>query len=107
MIDDTNTISLSKAQGWASTWRANPANTVKAHLIPEADITQLYAKPDVVDVRAYMGIDENGTQKLMLVGVDANGDDLIDSKKGHFIYDFTTPCPTMCSVRSPLYTLIP
>jgi len=107
MIDDTNTIPLGQAQDWAAKWRSNPANTVKAHLIPQADITQLYAKTDVVDIRAYLGIDANGIQKLMLVGVDASGNDLIDSKTGHYIYDFTTPCPTMCSVRSPLFTLQP
>lgn len=107
MINDTNTITLAKAQKWATKYRLDPSNTIKAYLIPEADIKQLYAKTDVVDVRAYMGIDEEGIQKLMLVGVDATGNDLIDSKSGHYIYDFTAPCPTMCSVNSPLFTLIP
>ena len=55
---------------------------------------------------AYVGIDpESGLQKLMLVGVDAKGDDMIDAQKGYDIYDFTQPCPDKCDVKSPLFNL--
>ena len=101
----TNTITLATAQAWAKTWLANPANTVKAHLIPQINITQLMAEANVQDIRAYVGIDDNGVTRLMLVGVDANGNDLIDDSNGYYIYDFTEPCPATCDVNSPLYTL--
>ena len=100
-----NTITLQQAQQWAAKWRLNPANTVKAHLIPEIDITQLLTENGVANVRAYIGIDENGINKLMLVGVDANGNDMINDQKAQYIYDFTVPCPTTCDINSPLYTL--
>lgn len=100
-----NTITLEQAQQWAQTWRSNPNNTVKAFLIPEADITQLLAEEGVANVRAYMGIDENNTQKLMLVAVDAEGNDMINEENGQYIYDFTQPCPKTCDVNSPLFTL--
>lgn len=100
-----NTITLQQAQQWATKWRSNPANTVKAHLIPEIDITQLLAEEGVANVRAYIGIDENGTNKLMLVAVNADGNDMINEDLGQFIYDFTKPCPSICDVDSPLYTL--
>lgn len=100
-----NTISLETAQAWAKKWRDTPGATIKAHLIPQADITQLMAEKDVQDVRAYIGIDENGINKLMLVGVDANGNDLINDANNQYIYDFTQPCPDTCNVTSPLYTL--
>ncbi|MCG2612569.1 hypothetical protein LZZ90_13725 [Flavobacterium sp. SM15] len=100
-----NTISLTTAQAWAKKWRDTPGATIKAHLIPQADITQLMAEKDVVDVRAYIGIDENGINKLMLVGVDTKGNDLIDDTNEQYIYDFTQPCPDTCNVTSPLYTL--
>ena len=48
-----------------------------------------------------MGVDETGIQKLMLVGVNADGKDLIDSN--HLIYDKTQPCPDKCDPTSPLY----
>jgi len=100
-----NTITLETAQAWAQKWRDTPGATVKAHLIPQIDITQLMNEKDVVDIRAYIGIDDNGENKLMLVGVDANGNDLIDDANEQYIYDFTKPCPTTCNVTSPLYTL--
>ncbi|MEW5675191.1 hypothetical protein ABGT15_02655 [Flavobacterium enshiense] len=98
-----NTITLETAQAWAQKWRATPGATVKAHLIPQIDITQLMNEEGVVDVRAYIGIDETGENKLMLVGVDANGNDLIDDANGQYIYDFTRPCPDTCDVKSPLF----
>ena len=103
----TNTITLATAQAWAKNWRDKPENIVKAYLIPQADITQLMAETNVQDVRAYCGIDENGDYKLMLVGVDVNGNDLIDEAAGAYVYDFTAPCPRTCDVNSPLYTLNP
>lgn len=100
-----NTISLQKAQEWAAKWRSNPNNTIKAFLIPNVDITQLLAEKGVQDVRAYVGIDENDEQKLMLVGVDENGNDLIDEANGKIIFDFTKPCPSECDINSPLFNL--
>ncbi|WP_395042722.1 hypothetical protein [Flavobacterium sp.] len=101
----TNVISLATAQKWAETWRANPDHVVKAFLIPEVDITELMAEADVQDARAYLGIDETGAHKLMLVGVDKNGKDLIDYENGLYIYDYTTTCPPDCDVSSPMYRL--
>lgn len=103
----TNTIPLATAQEWAATWRADPSNTVKAFLIPQVDIKELLAEDNVQDVRAYVGIDSNGDCKLMLVGVDINGHDLIDEASGDCVYDFTEPCPKTCDFTSPMYTLIP
>jgi hypothetical protein len=100
-----NTISLKTAQDWARTWRSNPENKVKAHLIPQIDVKQLLAEDKVVDIRAYIGVDEEGKNKLMLVGVDIDGNDLINEEKGQYIYDFTRPCPDTCAFESPLYTL--
>lgn len=104
---EENVISLETAQIWAARWRENPANTVKAHLIPRVDINELLAEKYVVDVRAYIGVDGDGVNKLMLVGVDADGNDLINENNGQYIYDFTQPCPNTCDVESPLYTLKP
>ena len=102
---EENVISLECAQQWATNWRSNPENTVKAHLIPQVDITELFANEGGVDIRAYIGVDEDGVNKLMLVGVDKDGNDLINDEKKQFIYDFTQPCPSTCDVDSPLYTL--
>lgn len=101
-----NVIPLDEAQNWAKIYREKNPNSVIAYLVPGIDFTQLLQEKDVVDIRAYVGIDpESGLQKLMLVGVDANGNDLINPENGQFIYDFTRPCPNECAVNSPLFTL--
>lgn len=101
-----NVIPLNEAQNWAKIYREKNPNSVIAYLVPRIDFTQLLQEKDVVDIRAYVGIDpESGLQKLMLVGVDANGNDLINPENGQFIYDFSKPCPDECAVNSPLFTL--
>ncbi len=97
------TISLDEAKAWTTSWRTNPPKDLaKGHLIPGDALRELLATDGVVDVRAYMGVDETGTQKLVYVGVDANGKDLINAN--HLIYDYTTPCPKCCDPSSPLFT---
>lgn len=101
-----NVIPLDEAQNWAKIYREKNPNSVIAYLVPGIDFTQLLQEKDVVDIRAYVGIDpESGLQKLMLVGVDANGNDMIDAQNGYDIYDFTQPCPNKCDVKSPLFNL--
>jgi hypothetical protein len=100
-----NTIDLQTAQDWARTYRRNPANTIKGHLIPRVDLEQLLACAEGVDVRAYFGIDERGEEKLMIVSTDADGNDLINDARGQHIYDRSQACPSVCDVNSPLFIL--
>lgn len=92
-------ISLSDAESWAHSWQTDPPkNLAKAHLIPLEVLTELLAIEDVASVRAYMGVDSTGTQKLMFVGVDGDGKDMTET-----IYCGTQPCPSCCDISSPLY----
>lgn len=92
-------IPLADAETWAKSWQNNPPKPLaKAHLIPLEVLTDLLALPDVVNVRAYMGVDTTGMQKLMFVGVDGNDKDMTDT-----IYSGTKPCPSDCDINSPLY----
>ena len=96
------TITLNEAKDWANKWQTNPPKDLaKAHLKPREALTELLATEEVVNIRAYMGVDGTGAQKLMFVGVNADGKDLIDDN--HLIYDKTEPCPNNCDSTSPLY----
>lgn len=96
------TITLDEAKTWAKSWRNNPPKALaKGHLIQGEALTELLGTAGVVNIRAYMGVDGTGTQKLMFVGVDASGNDLIDAT--HLIYDQTQPCPSCCDTNSPLF----
>ena len=100
-----NTITLEQAQKWAQNWINNPSKDIRAFLIPEIDLSQVMQEKNTVNVRAYLGIDDEGNCKLMIVGVDSNDKDLIDDTNGQFIYDFTQGCPSLCDVNSPLFKL--
>jgi hypothetical protein len=105
------------------------SNIPRAILIPIDDLMAIVEKYTVVDddgnitnslsgVRAYfavkvsdMDLDDDVT--ALIVAVDKEGKDLINTKKGlgnpgdddddSEIYDFTRPCPDICDVGSPLY----
>lgn len=111
---DSNTkISLVKAKRWAARWRKeegtyNEHHKLYAFLIPKDDLTGVLLEKDVEAVRAYIGVEikSDGTpeEKLMIVGVDENGADMLprDTKNKGSIYDFTRPCPSACDPNSPL-----
>lgn len=92
-------ISLTDAEAWAHSWQSNPPKQLsKAHLIPKAVFEDLVNTTEVVNIRAYMGVDDTGTQRLMFVGVDSNDKDITDP-----VYSGTMPCPNTCDITSPLY----
>lgn len=89
-------------------------NYIRAFNIPMVDIKELaefYACPSV---RAYLAMETPGditTLKIVLVPVDAKGNDILSVPvktdanvvDQSSIYDFTSPCPQLCDLNSPLF----
>lgn len=114
-----NTISLETAKKWTQRWRQEESTYNKYHKciafnIPLVDLQQVLAEKSVASVRAYLGVDDNDVEKMIIVGVDANGKDMITFAKDSTlkggddnggIFDFTEPCPISCDKTSPLYGL--
>ena len=112
-----NTISLKAAQKWARRWSKKEGSYNKHHelhafLIPKIDILEVLGE-NVDAVRAYLGVDDNNVEKLMIVGTKYNSttgiyEDIITlgvegaTATKDDIYDFTRPCPTDCDPSSPL-----
>jgi hypothetical protein len=114
-----NTITLKTAKQWAKEWRDDQASYNKyfecrAFNIPLEDLKEVIAE-GAVSVRGYLGVkktQEKGEEavfeeKLMFVGVNADGQDMISSKNGEDldfgeIFDLTEPCPELCDPKSPL-----
>ncbi len=112
-----NSISLKTAQKWAKRWSKKEGNYNKHHrlnafLIPKEDLLEVLAE-GVDAVRAYIGVDDNNVEKLMIVGTkfDAETNTYVDmitvgvdgvTQGEDDIYDFTRPCPTACDPDSPL-----
>lgn len=94
-----NTIALEVAQLWAERWNQNLniLKGIKSFRILGSNVTSIMSQPGTVDIRVYMGIKDDNKPTLIVVGVDANGNDMIDPEKGYHIYDYTEPCPTCCN----------
>ncbi|WP_405206186.1 hypothetical protein [Aquimarina sp. LLG6339-5] len=136
--DNENTIPKDTGAEWTANWRSQHPNTVNAFLIPAVDFVEVLNEIGVLDdtaaaqaqanannlnsqVRGYLAIDGNDTEKIIFVGtenVDGVDRDIIDgtidgttpttlkssasdpSTSG--VYDFTSPCPPSCDELSPL-----
>lgn len=116
-----DTIPESEAIDIISNWRdyivaIDPMpNYIRAFNIPMQDITSLADFTKCPSVRAYLAMGVPGdisTLKLILVPVDANNKDILSipvpDSAGAFtdqssIYDFTSPCPSICDIDSPLF----
>jgi hypothetical protein len=112
----TNAIPLNEAQRWAKRWSKkegdyNKHHKVNAFLIPKVDLLEVL-KEGVDAVRAYIGVDDNGVEKLMIVGTQLDPKtgiyvDMITVGEGNTednhdnIYDFTEPCPPAGDPKSP------
>ncbi|HLN94864.1 MAG TPA: hypothetical protein VK183_04450 [Flavobacterium sp.] len=99
---NNNVIPLKQAKEWAAKWQES--NSLKAFLIQKDNIDSILAAGcGAVNFRGYLGLDDDGNPVFMLVGVDANGDDIIDEREGCFVYDYNFPCPSHCDSSSPLF----
>jgi hypothetical protein len=108
------TIDLKTAQTYAKKWRDKDSSFdyrgLHGFLIPAENLQKLLDQgPDAI--RAYIGVDDDGYAKLMIVGTkwshptESHDDMLPDSKFPGRIYDFTRPCPPACGYMSPLNDL--
>ncbi|PHR26059.1 MAG: hypothetical protein COA38_15725 [Fluviicola sp.] len=103
-INNTNTIPVDQAVTWVTRWRESDHNlgNIKGFFIPGVDLIELLGEEGVADSRTYMAIDDDSQFHILLVAVDDSGNDMIDEAAGQYVYDFTKPCPPICSETGPL-----
>jgi Tfp pilus assembly protein PilX len=105
--DTTNsaqdTISLAKFNKWTNAWvqggQAYTATTLtRYYTMPVIDLAEVLGETPAA-ARFYQGLDTSVTPNvphLLLVGVDANGNDMLDYSAGQYVYDVSHPCPPKC-----------
>lgn len=97
-------IDLETATRWAANYKATLKNPddIRAHFFGTEIIQQLLNESGCVGIRIYYALDDKGVKKLLLVGVDAAGEDLRPSEGatmgegGNIVADFSFPCPDYC-----------
>src|SRR5262245_45902213 len=87
-------ISLAEATALTKRHRDNPGGGPEnAHLFPRDVFEALLANPKVSGIRRYHGKSTGGDGAMIAVGVDANGNDMLDGD----IFDRGFPCPPFCT----------
>ena len=72
-------ISLQEASTMMQNYKnANP-NSTHAQFMGKEIIGQILAQSGCVGIRSHFGINTNGVLQLVIVGVDANGNDMMSS----------------------------
>jgi hypothetical protein len=101
-----DTIELDDAIRYAKRWRKEEGTYYEHHelhafLIPKDDFVGILTE-DIDAVRGYLGVGDDGEEKLMFVGTkyDEVTDTYIDLTPNmspeYNIYDMTRPCPNAC-----------
>lgn len=88
---------LAKATAWTANYRNTAqadgnGDIVKAHFYGREVLLKLLDQEGCMGIRVYYALDEQGQKQLVLVGADANGNDIED-----MVIDHSVPCPPNCS----------
>ena len=94
-------ISLSNAHGRTTAFRGTYPNVVKAIEVSPSDLTGIIAQTGCVGFRFYFCLEvpsDATTLNLVVVGVDASGNDLYNG----VLKNSGITCPPDCSTANPL-----
>lgn len=90
-------ISLTQGAELTGRYQTSNPDSVKGIFFGREKIRALLDQPDCMGVRIYLGQDAQGNPSLVLVGADAQENDLLE-----FVLDVGHRCPPSCSGQNPL-----
>lgn len=70
----------------------------KAGMFPRECFEEILRQEGCAGIRIYYGREARGEKNLIMVGVDANGDDMT----GGTLMELSFPCPPVCTSNGPL-----
>jgi hypothetical protein len=95
-------LDLTTANQWIANYRSKNPDATHGHYFGFEIIQQILKEAGCVGIRIYYATNEAGDKKLLLVGVDSEGNDLLPEADanpgdgGNTIGDYSYPCPNMC-----------
>jgi len=90
-------ITLSAGAALTSAYRKENPGKTKGHFFGRDILVQILEQEDCMGIRMYYGIGESGEKELVLVGADADENDLTE-----LVADLSLPCPGMCGAANAL-----
>lgn len=108
-----DTIPVDTFNAWVKNWKdhgqAYIADTLtKYFTLPTIDLDEFLQFPgsgtdSVAAARFAIGLEITPTYRvphIMLLGVNEDGVPLTDSTRSQYIFDFSTPCPSLCDKKA-------
>lgn len=96
-------VPLEDARKWIHNWQMQEkikGTQIICHLLPSIDVYEIFKIENGTErFRGYNAINDEGEYKFLMVGVDPDGNDMVDPDRRWYIYDMTTPCPSACSAN--------
>jgi hypothetical protein len=93
---------LDTAAAWTKFYReANPGAT-KGHYFGKDAINSILEQASCVGIRIYYALDDTEKKHLIVVGVQANGNDLVNG----LLAERSIDCPPTCGIDNPLNSTI-
>lgn len=91
---------LETAEEWTANYQAtiNTGDTV-SHFFGKNIIKDILDQEGCMGIRVYYALDGNGDKQLIMVGANADEDDMYEG----IIAEVSSPCPPSCPTDSPLY----
>ncbi|GAB3227568.1 hypothetical protein GCM10027346_11080 [Hymenobacter seoulensis] len=74
-----NSFTLDQASDWTRRYREQHDGRVKGHIFSRATLEAILAQPNCEGVRVYYGRDEQNDRRLIMVGIDAQDNDLLET----------------------------
>jgi hypothetical protein len=96
--NEDHRITLQEASDWTSNYRAEFPNDIKAHFFGKSTIKSILDQTNCVGIRIYYALDDSGAKHLVIVGADADQNDLYNG----VLAERALPCPPFCGSGSPL-----
>jgi hypothetical protein len=95
--NENHDIDLATAKTMIQDFRSNlPLNGVHGGFFGKAKLLDILNQTNCVGIRYYYAHTENGDPTIVLVGADANEDDLAYGE----LAEFSKPCPPRCGVNT-------
>lgn len=84
---------LEEAARWTAKYRRENPGAITAHFFGKDAIQEILNQDTCVGIRIYYALDDQGQKQLIIVGTDANENDLYNG----IIAERSFPCPPYCS----------
>ena len=97
-------IPLAYAAAMTARFRSRNAGATRGWLFDRRAFDALLAQPGCAGIRLYRGIKDDGSDQLVVVGTDLNGNDLapLSSEGRALVMELGWPCPPICGAPSAL-----